>query len=402
MSVLRLGAPPAGAGEVAREATAFAHGSPAVVAQLVANGSSRLVASDLHGRMMRADASRGPDPEAAAARHLEHFKRLKSAGDDSGAALAADDAAAHLLQRIPDLEQSETAPALQARITALARDIGYGPILERTLAGPAKALSRAAREGRFDDVLLLARDADPARVDEALGWAAFGGQDAVVKLLTARATIAGINDAWAMASSGGQLSTVAQLLADGASVHHDDDAALRSAARNGHASVITFLLDPARGRNRANVHARDDGALHAAAYFGHAAAVNQLIAHGANVNAGDSKALRAAAGEGHADVAAQLHAAGARLTAGGAEFIMAADRGYTDIIRTLVAAGTPVNMQRGAALLAAVLGGHERTVAALLDLGADPDVRNGAALRYARERGYAAIEKLLLAKAARR
>jgi hypothetical protein len=325
---------------------------------MIANGNRNLVASELHAQMMRADALRGPDPEAAAARHLERFKRSKRGGDDAGAALAADDAAAHLLQRIPDLEQSESAPALQARITALAREIGFGPFLEQTLAPPARALSRAAYAGIFDDVLQLARDADPARVDEALGWAAFGGQDAVVKLLTARASIGGLDGALAMAASGGHLSTVAQLLADGASVHHDDDAALRSAARNGHASVITFLLDPARGRNRADVHARDDGALHAAAYFGHSAAVAQLIAGGAAVNAGDSKALRAAAGEGHADVAAQLHAAGARLTAGGAEFLVAAERGYTDIVRTLVAAGTDVNMQRGAALLAAAPGGR--------------------------------------------
>ena len=282
---------------------------------MIANGNKNLAASELYGRMMRADVPRGPGPEAAAARHLERFKRSKRAGDDAGAALAADGAAAHLLQRIPDLEQSESAPALQARITALAREIGFGPFLEQTLAPPAKALSRAAYEGRFDDVLQLARDAAPARVDEALGWAAFGGHDAVVKLLTARATLAGNNNALAMAASGGQLSTVAQLLADGASVHHDDDAALRSAARNGHAPVIAFLLDPARGRNRADVHARDDGALHAAAYFGHAAAVAQLVAGGAAINAGNSKALRAAAGEGHADVAAQLHAAGARLNA---------------------------------------------------------------------------------------
>jgi len=173
MSVLRFGAPPAGAREAA---PAFVHGSAAAAAQMIANGNKNLVASELHGRMMRADASRGPDPEAAAARHLERFKRLKSAGDDSGAALAADAAAAHMLQRITYLEQSESAPALQARITALAREIGYDPFLEQTLAPPAKALSRAAREGRFDDVLLLARDADPERVDEALGWAAFGGQ----------------------------------------------------------------------------------------------------------------------------------------------------------------------------------------------------------------------------------
>ena len=59
-------------------------------------------------------------------------------------------------------------------------------------------------------------------------------------------------------------------------------------------------------------------------------------------------------------------------------------------------------MQRGVALCAAVLGGHECTVAVLLDLGADLDVRNGAPLRYARDRGYAAIEALLLAKVARR
>ena len=59
-------------------------------------------------------------------------------------------------------------------------------------------------------------------------------------------------------------------------------------------------------------------------------------------------------------------------------------------------------MQRGAGLIAAILGGHERTVTALLALGADPDVRNGAPLRYARERGHATIEAMLLAKVARR
>ena len=59
-----------------------------------------------------APCSSGKVPVAATARHLERFKRLKRAGDDAGAALVADGAAAHLLQRIPDLKVSESAPAL--------------------------------------------------------------------------------------------------------------------------------------------------------------------------------------------------------------------------------------------------------------------------------------------------
>ena len=50
MSVLRFGAPPAGAREAAGEATAFVHGSAAAAAQMIANGNRSLAASGRPGR----------------------------------------------------------------------------------------------------------------------------------------------------------------------------------------------------------------------------------------------------------------------------------------------------------------------------------------------------------------
>ena len=96
----------------------------------------------------------------------------------------------------------------------------------------------------------------------------------------------------------GHAETLAGLLAAGADIHAEDDAALREAAYQGHLEVVAALL--AAG---ADVHARGDQALRDAAWRGHVEVVRALLAAGANVvHTREDQALRWAAYPGHAEV----------------------------------------------------------------------------------------------------
>jgi len=95
-------------------------------------------------------------------------------------------------------------------------------------------------------------------------------------------------------------------LAAGANVHAGDDAALRWAALNGHAEMVSRLL--AAG---ANVHADHDDALRWSAYYGHAEMVNLLLVAGANIHANNDQALYWAAIGHHDTTVCLLLAAGA-------------------------------------------------------------------------------------------
>lgn len=94
-----------------------------------------------------------------------------------------------------------------------------------------------------------AANADAAQSSHALYWAAFGGHTEVARLL----------------------------LAAGANVHADRDAALRWAAYRGHVEIVRLLLAAA-----ADVHAVDDVALSLAARHGHGDIVHLLLAAGAD------------------------------------------------------------------------------------------------------------------------
>jgi ankyrin repeat domain-containing protein 50 len=124
--------------------------------------------------------------------------------------------------------------------------------------------------------------------------------------------------------------------------------ALSMAARQGHASLVTLLLDA--GADPHSADAEGWTPLRAAAWGGHNDTVEILLKRGAQVDACDAEgrtALRAAAWAGHEEV-----------------------------VKTLLASGAGVDgqdRQGRTPLIAAAYMGHADIVAALLDAGAEPD-----------------------------
>lgn len=96
-----------------------------------------------------------------------------------------------------------------------------------------------------------------------------------------------------------KLTTRYRTLFNSAAIGH----ALSMAARQGHAALVTILLDAGADPDAADAEGWTP--LRAAAWGGHAAAVNVLLQRGAQVDACDAEgrtALRAAAWAGHEEV----------------------------------------------------------------------------------------------------
>lgn len=149
------------------------------------------------------------------------------------------------------------------------------------------------------------------------------------------------------------------------------------------------------------------------------AAARALIAAGADVNAKDnihdSPYLYAGA-RGHLEILRMTLAHGADLKStnryGGTALIPAAERGHVETVRTLIGAGVDVdhvNRLDWTALLEAIILGdggehHRQIVELLVKAGANVNLADGKGetpLQHARSRGYAAIEKILVAAGAR-
>jgi len=133
----------------------------------------------------------------------------------------------------------------------------------------------------------------------------------------------------------GDIDGVKAALAADVDAHANDDLALRWAAANGHAEIISLLLAA-----DANIHANDDEALRRAVYHGHAEIVSRLLAAGANVHADHDDALRFAAAGGYAEIVNLLLAADADVHAHDDEALRwAARKGHAEIVNRLLAAG---------------------------------------------------------------
>lgn len=156
-----------------------------------------------------------------------------------------------------------------------------------------------------------------------------------------------------------------------------------------------------------------------AAERGDVAEVRRLIAAGADVNWQDEKqdsAFLVAGARGRTEVVKLTLAAGANLKStnrfGGTALIPACHYGHVETVKVLLATAIDVdhvNRLGWTALLEAVILGdggpaHQEIVGLLLARGANPNIadRDGATpLAHAKRRGYAAIEKRLVAAGGR-
>ncbi len=187
---------------------------------------------------------------------------------------------------------------------------------------------------------------------------------------------------------------------------------LFAAAARGDARAIKSLLAGSAGADSRDGYGRTP--LHVAAYGAHHEAMRALVAAGANPNAlekdrYDIVTIAAVANDLPTLTLSLALGASARNTTSrydGTALIAAAHLGHADVVRTLIAAGAPLdhvnNLGWTAVIEAIVLGNggarHTDTLKALLEARANPNLpdRSGQSpLSLARSRGFANMVKLL-------
>jgi ankyrin repeat protein len=187
---------------------------------------------------------------------------------------------------------------------------------------------------------------------------------------------------------------------------------LFAAAARGDASAIKSLVASGAAADPRDTYGRTP--LHVAAYGSRHEAMRALVAAGADPNAlendrYDIVTIAAVANDLPTLKLSLALGASARNTTSrydGTALIAAAHLGHADVVRTLIAAGAPLdhvnNLGWTAVIEAIVLGDggprHTETLKALLEAKANPNLpdRSGQSpLRLARSRGFANMVKLL-------
>jgi ankyrin repeat protein len=195
-------------------------------------------------------------------------------------------------------------------------------------------------------------------------------------------------------------------------------AGLLAAAARGDAKVIKALVSQGVNPDVRDAHGRTP--LHVAAHGGHHEAMRALVAADANPNAlendrYDIVTIAAVANDVPTlRVALALGASAKNVTSryDGTALIAAAHLGHADVVRTLIAAGAPmdhVNNLGWTALIEAIVLGdggprHTDTLSALVEGGANvnlPDRGGQTPLALARARGYAGMVRRLQQAGAR-
>jgi ankyrin repeat protein len=185
-----------------------------------------------------------------------------------------------------------------------------------------------------------------------------------------------------------------------------------AAAAKGDATQIRALAE--KGASVSATDARGRTPLHVAAFGGKHDAMRALVAAGANPNAlendrYDMVTIAAVANDVPTlKVALELGNSAKNVTSryDGTALIAAAHLGHGEVVRTLIAAGAPLdhvnNLGWTAVIESIVLGDgrirHIETLEALLRAGANPNLPDRVGrtpLTLARDRGYATMAKLL-------
>ena len=187
---------------------------------------------------------------------------------------------------------------------------------------------------------------------------------------------------------------------------------LHAAAAKGDVAEVRTLLRHGVDLNARDGHGRT--ALHVAAHASHRDVIRELAQAGADMRAKDSRAYDiitiAAVKNDPATVqlAVTLGSDPKAITSpyDGTALIAAAHLGHVEVVRTLIAAGAPLdhvnNLGWTAAIEAVILGDggerHQQTLKALVDAGANTRIadRDGVTpLEHAKRRGYAAMIAIL-------
>ena len=187
---------------------------------------------------------------------------------------------------------------------------------------------------------------------------------------------------------------------------------LLAAAAQGNAANVLSLIAAGAKPDERDAHGRTP--LHVAAFGARHDAMRALVSGGANPNAlendrYDIVTIAAVANDvATLKVALALGASARNVTSryDGTALIAAAHLGHADVVRTLIAAGAPLdhvnNLGWTAVIEAIVLGDggirHTDTLKALVDAGANlnlPDRNRNSPLRLASSRGHAGMVKLL-------
>lgn len=204
---------------------------------------------------------------------------------------------------------------------------------------------------------------------------------------------------------GGRLDILKSFTATGkVDLRADDDYFLLVAAENGHADIVTWLLEQGTSPDSrsgsivaetaragrleilkildeagANFNLSGNDALEAAAYEGHENVVAWLLGQKKKeCKKGLDSALVSAGQGGSAQCAALLLQAGASATAGHSEALTeAVSRSHFDVARVLLGGGADINAKDGFALRRAAYAGEMEKLRFLLDNGADPNARVG-------------------------
>ena len=193
---------------------------------------------------------------------------------------------------------------------------------------------------------------------------------------------------------------------------------LTSAAERGDTAIVLAMISDGADINTQDARGRTP--VMAATHGNHADTVQALIQAGADINLRDSRkdnVLLYAGAEGLLDILRLAIAAGAdtRITNrfGGTALIPAAERGHVEVVRELLTHSdvdvNHVNNLGWTALLEAIVlsdGGprHQQIVQLLIAHGANvnlPDKDGVTPLQHARQRGFAAIERMLVQAGAR-
>ena len=196
-------------------------------------------------------------------------------------------------------------------------------------------------------------------------------------------------------------------------------AGLHAAAANGDVAEIEKLI--AAGEKIDIQDANSRTPLIVAAFRKHYEAMRALIRLGANPNARDAQhydIVTIAAVQNDLDMlklALEAGGSAKNITSpyDGTALIAAAHLGHVEVVRTLIAAGAPLdhvnNLGWTALIEAVVLGNgdkaHIDTVEALVKAGANVDIKDRqgmTALAYARQRGYSDMVRIMEPAAGRR